>query len=210
MSRVFLISDTHFNHKNIIDYTTRINYLDSKDTVAMEELIVERWNSVVKDNDIVYHLGDFGFGGAKMFERLVGRLNGHIRLILGNHDPRKSQRWYLDRGFDKVYDQSIILDRWFILSHAPISYLTEAMPYVNIHGHTHDECFANPQRYNVCWEITEGVPVLFDDIKAYYTELNEAEGAAQKLWKERHGKGADYNDGYLAGFIDGGKKLEKN
>lgn len=206
MSKVYVISDTHFNHRNIIDYTTRINYLDSKDIVAMEEMIVERWNSVVTENDIVYHLGDFGFGGKEMFTRLVGRLKGRIRLLLGNHDPKKSQRWYLDAGFDRVYEFPFILDKWFIMSHAPIPYLTEVMPYINIHGHTHDECYANPQRYNVSWEITKGVPILFSDIKAHYVELEELDGAAKDFWKNRHGEGMNYGEGYMAGLVDNVKK----
>jgi len=206
MGRVFIISDTHFNHKNIIEYTTRINYLEAKDIATMHDLIVERWNSVVNHDDIVYHLGDFGFGGAALFAEFMPKLNGSIRLMRGNHDPRKSQQWYLDKGFDRFYDAPIILDGWFILSHEPIAYLTESMPYVNIHGHTHDECYANPQRYNVSWEITEGVPVLFDDIKAHYAELDEINDATKLFWKNRHGNGMDYSEGYLAGLADGKMK----
>ena len=80
------------------------------------------------------------------------------------------------------------------------------MPYVNIHGHTHDECYDNPQRYNACWELTEGVPTLFTEIKDHYVELNEVDTAAQNFWKARHGAGMSYNEGYMNGLVDGKKK----
>ena len=50
MGKIFVTSDTHFNHKNIIEYCKR----PFKDTLEMNEYIIEKWNSVVKDEDIVY------------------------------------------------------------------------------------------------------------------------------------------------------------
>lgn len=55
---IYFIADTHFNHTNIIKYCKR----PFKDANEMNEYIIEKWNSVVKDDDIVYHLGDVGFG----------------------------------------------------------------------------------------------------------------------------------------------------
>ena len=46
---IYFIADTHFNHKNIIEYCKR----PFKDTLEMNEYIIEKWNSVVKDEDIV-------------------------------------------------------------------------------------------------------------------------------------------------------------
>ena len=54
----FIIADTHFNHKNIIDYCNR----PFTDADNMNTALIQNWNSVVKSDDIVYHLGDFAVG----------------------------------------------------------------------------------------------------------------------------------------------------
>ena len=66
----------------IIDYWNR----PFKDTTEMNEYIIKKWNSAVKEDDIVYHLGDVGFGTTEMLKELIGRLNGKKILLRGNHD----------------------------------------------------------------------------------------------------------------------------
>jgi calcineurin-like phosphoesterase family protein len=140
----------------------------------------------------------------------VSLLNGKIRLVLGNHDKRKKPHWYNDLGFDAVYEFPIIIEDWFIVSHEPIKYLTQKMPYVNIHGHTHDEEYANPQRVNVCWEILDGYPISFDEIKSRFKDIDEYDKAGQVFVQDRHKNAAmNYNEGYSQGFIDG-KKEKRN
>ena len=48
--RVFLTSDTHFDHENIIKYCSRP--FNSKD--EMNKAMISNWNSVVGDSDTVY------------------------------------------------------------------------------------------------------------------------------------------------------------
>ncbi|QKN14295.1 hypothetical protein HR059_07380 [Sinorhizobium meliloti WSM1022] len=81
----FYIADTHLSHERIIRMCARpFASIDEHD-----EAIVANWNSVVRDNDIVYHLGDFGFQlgiNSDRIRALFHRLRGHKYLIIGNHD----------------------------------------------------------------------------------------------------------------------------
>lgn len=94
---LFFTSDTHFNHSNIIRYCNR----PFKNVDMMNEAIIANWNSVVGQNDIVFHLGDFCLGGADEWNRILDRLNGRIYLILGNHDIKNLRRGMIDR-FERV------------------------------------------------------------------------------------------------------------
>ena len=70
MSNIWVISDTHFRHSNILNFidhnTGKLVRPMFTDVDAMDEHIIERWNSVVKTGDTVYHLGDVVMGKDKL------------------------------------------------------------------------------------------------------------------------------------------------
>jgi calcineurin-like phosphoesterase family protein len=92
---IFITSDTHFGHKNICRGVTewnleRVSNSTTRDFQTLEEMnetILNNINSVVGQDDILLHLGDFSFGGfenIRLFrDRIVCR---NIHLITGNHD----------------------------------------------------------------------------------------------------------------------------
>jgi calcineurin-like phosphoesterase family protein len=86
-TKKFYISDTHFGHVSIINDCAR----PFSSTDEMDAEIVRRWNAAVGRDDIVYHLGDFGFPGKDRLAlgRLFHSLNGRKILIIGNRDLRK-------------------------------------------------------------------------------------------------------------------------
>ena len=147
--RIFVVSDTHFYHYNVINYCNR----PFTDIETMNSHIIEQWNSVVTDNDIVIHLGDFGFGNKDMFTNICSQLNGNKVLIKGNHDYSKGEQFWLDVGFGKVYKQKevnlykLLQDigkeiygeigdtNDIILSHFPRPIEDNQL---NIHGHIHN------------------------------------------------------------------------
>ena len=48
--------------------------------------MVKRWNNVVSEEDLVYHLGDFTLDDLSHFTKWASQLNGKIRILPGSHD----------------------------------------------------------------------------------------------------------------------------
>ena len=74
--------DHHFGHNNIIKYCNR----PFEDSNHMDEMLILEWNQVVKEDDVVWHLGDFTMGHIADFESYCARLNGSMFILPGNHD----------------------------------------------------------------------------------------------------------------------------
>ncbi len=152
--KIFVISDTHFSHKNIIEYTCR----PFKTVEEMDEAIIKKWNNKVTKDDLVIHLGDFALGTKEEIKELRSRLNGTILLIRGNHDHQSK---ICEAGFIIIEDYIIIRDK--IFSHRPIE--KDYIPYglINVHGHIHGKESLNG--INVSVEKTNYEPLDFEELK---------------------------------------------
>lgn len=169
--KTFLISDTHFMHSNILKYCNR----PFKDVEEMNQEIIKRWNSVVSKNDIVYHLGDFAFGNLDYISDIVLKLNGRIRLILGNHDSYNPNK-YIECGFDRVYDKPIIYSDYFILSHRPIEWIDETGVFANIYGHIHNDSryqWVTARSFNVSADVLNFTPIEFNKVVEMMKQMEE-------------------------------------
>jgi len=89
---IFFSADSHWNHMNIIKYTSRPFTCDWNGLAEMNQTLIDNWNKVVQPNDTVYHLGDFVFPPRMEKEQyvtdLINQLHGEIHLIPGNHDKK--------------------------------------------------------------------------------------------------------------------------
>ena len=139
MRRIFVIADTHFGHENSWkkfkreDGITPLRPFTS--TEEMDETMVANWNAVVQPSDHVYHLGDVAI--AKKNLATVKRLNGHKRLVRGNHDIFDT-RDYIDAGFDEIYGVRVFPAHNMIFSHIPLHPDSlNQRGWTNIHGHLH-------------------------------------------------------------------------
>ena len=110
---MLITSDQHFFHKNIIQYENR-PFLTKEE---MNESMIKDWNSVVHKRDYIYVLGDLAFGNKEMIKNLISRLNGRIHLIMGNHDGKRSYKWWLECGIEWVSKYPILYENNYILSH---------------------------------------------------------------------------------------------
>lgn len=169
---IWVISDTHFSHSNIL------NFLDSKtgkpvrpefsDSQEMDETMIQRWNEVVRPGDKVYHLGDVFFGDKEKFKSLWPRLMGSKRLVVGNHDDIK----FLSSGgfFQKVQMWRIFSEFGIIMSHVPLhesSLIRGAKSdkkMLNVHGHIHQNKSPKGPYHCVCVEQTNYRPVHIEEL----------------------------------------------
>lgn len=161
----FFIADTHFFDENIIKYENR----PFADTDAMLKEIMRRWNETVAASDRVFVLGDWisASQADKIHDLSVfKKFLGHKFLIRGNHD-KKTDAFYAECGFIKVYDFPVILDNFWILSHEPL-YVNNNMPYANIYGHVHgNDMYKDYSAHSYCVsaERIDYKPIKFDIIK---------------------------------------------
>lgn len=108
---LFFTSDQHYFHKNIIRYCDR----PFGSATHMNEEMIRRFNEVVGDDDVVYHLGDFSLDKGKVYN-ILSQLKGTHHLISGNHDRCHSYRndhelWigkYKRFGFSTINERLII------------------------------------------------------------------------------------------------------
>jgi calcineurin-like phosphoesterase family protein len=155
MQTRFVIGDTHFGHKNILEFEPVHRPFGSIE--EHDEAIIDRWNSVVKKNDTVWHLGDVLFGKDR-FE-LLSRLNGKKRLVMGNHD-NYDVRLYLNH-FERVCGAAKIDS--VILSHVPIHTGQFYRFTANIHGHMHSKSLDDARYINVSAEMNNLTPIAWEE-----------------------------------------------
>lgn len=192
----FYTADTHFGHKNVIEYASR-----PYDTIEeMNESLVESWNSCVSPDDTIYHLGDVAFMSKTKTKEICLRLNGHKILILGNHDLGRKDHFWLECGFEQVvrlgYGRSHVIqdepfpifgchyplrevmteydDRDYLVPHAP-----EARSVIRqgqgilIHGHVHNSWKFRPYMLNVGVDVWNWRPVSHEELLDEYVRYQE-------------------------------------
>ena len=154
----WFISDTHFNHENIIKYCNR----PFDDIDEMNNHIINKWNSIIKPSDTVYHLGDFALQSDKeTVTELVSKLNGSIILLEGNHDRFGKQK-LLDCGFTEVH-KTLVISK-YILTHRPLKLDQIGEGMTNLHGHIHnyDKGLDKDKYINVSCEVLDYKPTWID------------------------------------------------
>lgn len=144
MNRVFLISDTHFGHANILKYEPCRSILGNT-IEGHDECLIDNWNSVVNKKDTVWHLGDVLFGRSNL--TILPRLNGIKNLVLGNHDSLVKE---FCEYFNKVIS-SYNIRKGVILTHIPIHQNDRYTK--NIHGHLHSKTINST--YHTCVSVEQ-------------------------------------------------------
>ena len=127
-----------------------------------DRMLIDYWNETVRNDDIVWFLGDFSLGGRSVLNDYASKLKGRKRIILGNHDNLKDKD-YLEAGFEFVSRWPVVLAQHIILSHAPLPSVPTG--FYNIFGHVHSAAAIPTQTENarcVCVERQGMRPIAAD------------------------------------------------
>ena len=83
---VFFTADTHFGDPHILRQRGGV----FRSLAEHDEVLIARWNAVVKPADDVWHIGDFAAGASReRCAEIFARLAGRKRLVRGNHDTNR-------------------------------------------------------------------------------------------------------------------------
>lgn len=115
----YYISDLHFFHESL---NTRMDKRGFDTVEEMNEYMVNKWNKKVRKKDETVIIGDLSWGTAEQTNELLGRLNGRICLIIGNHDRVVRQLKFNSSRFEwiKPYEELSDNKRKVVLCHYPI------------------------------------------------------------------------------------------
>lgn len=150
----YVISDHHFYHNNIIEYTDR----PFRTVEEMNSNMIKKWNKNVSENDTVIYGGDLLFGSAEKANELIDDLNGNMMIIKGNHDSFSQE----NIKAPTVEDTILQYDGFrFWYTHRPDN-IPDDWNQWKLHGHVHNDMdFIDYQnnRVNVSVEVLEYNPI---------------------------------------------------
>lgn len=166
---IYFISDTHFGHSAIIGLCRR----PFKNAYEMDEFMVRRWNEKVSGNDTVYIIGDMFYKHTEP-EKILKRLKGKKRLIIGNHDGGWMEKVNISDFFVSTDSFKEVSDgrHSLVLCHYPLlTWKHESKSYM-IHGHIHNSTDLpyraliknNPRLLNAGADVNGFEPVSFDEM----------------------------------------------
>jgi len=164
----YLISDTHFDHANVIKYCNR----PFKNVTEMQKVMIEKWNQYVMPEDTVFHLGDLVMhSDPDKLRGLLNKLNGTKHLILGNHDRMKPFT-YVEAGFTSVHTSLHLQDNIY-LNHDPSVKCVLKDSDILLHGHVHTLYKSLPEKncINMSCEMWDYRPTLLQEALMELMEL---------------------------------------
>lgn len=162
---VFFTADNHFWHTNkhggIIKYCNR----PFSSLEEMHKIMIEKWNTKVHKDDLVYILGDFCFRYTNV---ICEKLNGRKILVRGDHDKdslKEKNRHYFEKIIQygdniSINGQPITICHWCMRTWNKSHYNSW-----HIHGHSHSRLEVVGKVYDVGVDNNNFEPVSFNELK---------------------------------------------
>jgi len=139
---IWITSDMHFRHEKIHDFEPIREEIRLREGFqgTPDEFLIHKYNTQVKENDLVINLGDLHW---KSLDPIAEKLNGTMLLVLGNHDM-KPQYYY---KFDDIY---VVEGIWDLTSmNKPFEYFINSDDKLLSAFIYDDEIFSHYPIYNI-------------------------------------------------------------
>jgi calcineurin-like phosphoesterase family protein len=157
---IYFTSDTHFGDPRVL----RIDRRPFPDMAAHDVALIDNWNEVVRDNDDVWHLGDFMSSRAGDCDQLLSRLHGRKHLIVGNNDPTttiQAKGWTSVQHYAEIRTNQHLL----VLCHYAFRTWNQmGKKSINLHGHSHGRLKPLPRQHDVGVDAQGLRPVTLEAI----------------------------------------------
>lgn len=144
----------------------------------MDRVLINNWNSLIKPEDKVYHLGDVSF----ISDKYVDKLNGQITLICGNHDKKRFNYLFsevketIEMKIDKfkclLTHRPIIEDGIYKKGEGPNFSLLRKFDFI-ICGHVHEKWKFNGKNVNVGVDVWDMKPIHINELARFLRRLRE-------------------------------------
>ena len=154
---IYYVSDTHFRDQSIFDKCKR----PFKSLLDMEETIIRNWNKRIKDEDVVYVLGDLVKDDDASAIQIFNKLKGHKHLIIGNHDHQLLENINNSNLFETIKFIDLINDenRKVCICHYPLmDWMEFNRQGILIYGHIHNKTEKNGYAYKLMKEFYKTLP----------------------------------------------------
>ena len=196
--KIYFTSDSHVNHSNIIKFCKR----PFENIQEMNQELIRKWNEKVPKDGIVFHLGDFSWGGYNAWKDFREQLNGDIILIKGNHDIKNLTPQAV--GLFKHVTQQMFIEiegRKVYLNHVPFlcyggTYRDQKGLVYQLFGHVHlsnikerntgrdcERCYQMlfPTQYDVGVDFNDFTPISWYEVNKRISEQIETNQNI-KMW----------------------------
>lgn len=190
----FFTSDTHFSHKNILEFENR----PFKTVPEMDIAMINIWNEQVGEKDIVYFLGDFCLSTYERTVEILKQLKGRKIFIKGNHDHSKTWDKIMSRNDSLVEEFYPIghkikhMKNEIWLTHYPMEIGLRPRKW-SLSGHIHSEESSYANQINVGVDSPHfkhlnkpfGSLITLEEI---YEVMQEREADIEEVFMEMRGR----------------------
>lgn len=164
--RVWMTSDLHLLHTNIIGYCDRPFF----DVGHMTDTLIATLQKV-PNNELIIFGGDMAMGSYERSVELMRLLPGRKILVVGNHDLTRDGKCKLARE-KNLFEAVVPFLAWqgyqrrlVVVSHYPIMVpdTYKNTPVLNYHGHLHEKTLPSTlmvKYMNIGWDINQSLNCL--------------------------------------------------